>query len=68
MEPSIVLTSQTVANKMTNRPVFVLAIGAATDYLNYPAREDLSHFLAAELAMKKASQASKIPPSDFASY
>ena len=49
---------------MTNQPVYVLGIGSATDYLNYPAREDLSHFVATELAMKNASQTSKVTPSD----
>jgi acetyl-CoA acetyltransferase len=61
---AVVLTSETVANKMTNRPVFVLAVGAATDYLNYTAREDLSRFLAAEIAMKKATQTAKVDASD----
>ena len=61
---AVVLTSEIVANKMTNRPVFVLAIGAATDYLNYTSRDDLSRFLAAELAMKKASQTAKVAVSD----
>ncbi|MGD6850602.1 MAG: thiolase C-terminal domain-containing protein [Candidatus Bathyarchaeia archaeon] len=61
---AIVLTSETVANKMTNRPVYVLACGAATDYLNYPAREDLSNFVAAQLAMKKASETAGLTPAD----
>ncbi|MCW3983855.1 MAG: hypothetical protein NWE96_07645 [Candidatus Bathyarchaeota archaeon] len=61
---AVVLTSETVANKMTNRPVFVLGVGAATDYLNYTAREDLSRFLAAELAMQKATQTAKVAASD----
>jgi acetyl-CoA C-acetyltransferase len=61
---ALILTSEAVANKMTNRPVFVSAIGASTDYLNYPAREDLSRFVALELAMKNAVKASKIAPSD----
>ncbi|NLF89009.1 thiolase family protein [Candidatus Bathyarchaeota archaeon] len=61
---TLVLTSETVANKMTNRPVFVLACGSATDYLNYSARADLSRFYAAELAMKAASQTAKVAPSE----
>jgi acetyl-CoA C-acetyltransferase len=61
---AVILTSETVANKMTNRPVYVLACGSATDYLNYPAREDLSRFVAAELAMKNASETSKVAVSD----
>jgi acetyl-CoA C-acetyltransferase len=61
---ALILTSDSTAKKMTKNPVNVLAIGSATDYLNYPKRADLSHFVAAELAMKKASQISKVAPSD----
>jgi acetyl-CoA C-acetyltransferase len=61
---AIILTSETVANKMTNRPVFVLGCGTATDYLNYSAREDLSRFVAAELAMKSATQTANVAPSE----
>jgi len=61
---ALILTSNSVAKKMTERPVYVLGCGSATDYLNYPKREDLSHFVAAELAMKNASQMSKVTPSD----
>jgi len=61
---ALILTSDSTAKKMTKNPVNVLAIGSATDYLNYPKRADLSHFVAAELAMKKASQTSKVAPSD----
>jgi acetyl-CoA C-acetyltransferase len=61
---ALILTSNQKATKMTKKPVNVLAIGAATDYLNYPKREDLSHFVAAKYAMKKAARTSKINPSD----
>jgi acetyl-CoA C-acetyltransferase len=61
---ALILTSDSVAKKMTKQPVSVLGIGSATDYLNYPKREDLSHFVAAEFAMKTASQMSKVTPSD----
>ncbi len=53
---ALILTSDSVAKKMTKRPISVLGCGSATDYLNYPKREDLSHFVATELAMKSASQ------------
>ena len=61
---AIILTSETVANRMTARPVHVLACSLATDYLNYTSRESLSRFLAAELAMKRASKMSQVSPSD----
>jgi acetyl-CoA C-acetyltransferase len=62
---TVVLTSADAAKKRTDRPVQVLCNRSATDYLNYPARDDLSHFLAAELAMKNACEAAKMTPSDF---
>ena len=61
---ALILTNDSTAKKMTKNPVNVLAIGSATDYLNYPKRADLSHFVASELAMKKASQTSKVAPSE----
>jgi len=61
---ALILTSDSVAKKTAKHPISVLGIGSATDYLNYPKREDLSHFVAAEYAMKKASQMSKVTPSD----
>jgi acetyl-CoA C-acetyltransferase len=61
---ALILTSDLVAKKTTKQPISVLGIGSATDYLNYPKREDLSHFVATEYAMKKASQMSKVAPLD----
>jgi acetyl-CoA acetyltransferase len=61
---ALILTSETTAKTFTDKPVYVLSCSSATDYLNYPAREDLSRFVAAELAMKNASQMAKVVPSD----
>jgi acetyl-CoA C-acetyltransferase len=61
---ALILTSNLVAKKMTKQPITVLGCGSATDYLNYPKREDLSHFVAAELAMKSAVQKSKVKSPD----
>ncbi len=61
---ALILTSEKVAKELTDKPVYVLGCGSATDYLNYPAREDLSHFVAAELAMKNAVQMAKVNPWD----
>jgi len=61
---ALILTSNLGAKKLTKQPITVLGCGLATDYLNYPKREDLSRFVAAELAMKSAAQKSKIKPSD----
>jgi acetyl-CoA C-acetyltransferase len=61
---ALILTSTSIAKKKTKQPITVLGCGSATDYLNYPKRADLSHFVAAELAMKSAVQTSKVKPSD----
>jgi acetyl-CoA C-acetyltransferase len=61
---ALVLTSDGIAKKLSDLPVYVLGCTSATDYLNYPAREDLSRFVAAEIAMKKASQMAKTTLSD----
>ena len=56
---ALILTSETTSKKLNKRPIYILSCSSATDYLNYPAREDLSRFVAAEIAMKKASQMAK---------
>lgn len=50
----LILTSEEAARKFTNKPVYVLGVSSATDYLTYPAREDMTHFLASEISMKNA--------------
>ena len=61
---ALILTSETVAKKLNDHPIYVLGCTSATDYLNYPAREDLAHFVAAELAMKNALRMAKTALSD----
>jgi acetyl-CoA C-acetyltransferase len=61
---ALILTNETVAKTLTGSPIYVLGCGSATDYLNYPAREDLSRFVAAELAMKTALQMAEVTQSD----
>ena len=61
---ALILTSETGAKKFSSNPIYVLGCGSATDYLNYPARASLSNFVAAELAMKNASQIAKTSLSD----
>jgi acetyl-CoA acetyltransferase len=50
----LILTSEEVAKKFTDKPVYVLGVSSATDYLTYPSREDMTHFLASEISMKNA--------------
>jgi acetyl-CoA C-acetyltransferase len=61
---SLILTSESVAKKLNSNPIYILGCTSATDYLNYPAREDLSHFVAAQLAMKNASLMAKTALTD----
>ncbi|MGQ9530775.1 MAG: thiolase C-terminal domain-containing protein [Candidatus Bathycorpusculaceae bacterium] len=51
---ALILTSGEFAEKFTDMPVYILGSSSATDYLTFPAREDLTHFLASEIAIKNA--------------
>jgi acetyl-CoA C-acetyltransferase len=61
---ALILMSPEKAKKLTDKPVCVLATSSATDYLNYPARADLTHFEASKIAMKQAQKMSNLTPSD----
>lgn len=57
---ALILTNETTAKKITNKPVYVLSCSSATDYLNFPTREDLTHFAATRIAMKNALETTGI--------
>jgi acetyl-CoA C-acetyltransferase len=61
---ALILTSSKKAKKLTDKPVSICGIASATDYLNYPARDDLTHFIATKMAMKNASKMSNVKPND----
>ncbi len=61
---ALILTNEKLAGKITDRPVYILSSSSATDYLTFPARNDLTHFLASEVAMKNAVKAAGIDSSD----
>jgi acetyl-CoA acetyltransferase len=61
---ALILTNETIAKKITKTPVYVLGCSSATDYLNFPTRDDLTHFVAAEIAMKNALEMAQISPWD----
>ena len=50
----IILTSEKAGKEYTDKPVYISGSSSATDYLTYPAREDMTHFLVTQTAMKKA--------------
>jgi acetyl-CoA acetyltransferase len=57
---ALILTSEANAKKLTDKPVYVLGATSATDYLNFPARDDLTHFIAAKIAMENALKMSGV--------
>lgn len=61
---ALVFTSEELAKKLTDKPVYVLGCSSATDYLNFPAREDLTHFIATKIAMKNALKMAGISPAN----
>jgi len=61
---ALIMTSEKLAGKITDRPVYILSSSSATDYLTFPARKDLTHFLVSEAAMKNAVKKADIDTSD----
>jgi acetyl-CoA acetyltransferase len=51
---ALIVTSEACAKKFTRRPVYVLGCSSATDYLDFTAREDLTHLVATKVAMENA--------------
>ena len=61
---ALILTSEAIAKKMTKQPVYVLAVGIRNGLPELPGREDLTHFVAAELAMEKPPKHAGVVPCD----
>lgn len=61
---ALILTREDFAKKFTDKPVYILGAFSATDYLTYPAREDMTHFLATKMAMKGALKTAGITLKD----
>jgi acetyl-CoA C-acetyltransferase len=57
---ALVLTNEEFAKKLTDEPIYILGSSSATDYLTFPAREDMTHFLVSKTAMKKALETAGI--------
>jgi len=51
---AVILASEEVGRKLTDKPVYILGSASATDYLSYPSRQDLAGFLATRLAVQNA--------------
>ena len=61
---ALILTNANLAKKMTENPIYVLGGSSATDFINYPSREDLAGFFATRIAMNKALRMANLSPCD----
>jgi acetyl-CoA C-acetyltransferase len=61
---ALILTGETNAKRLTDKPVYVRAVSSATDFLNYHARDDLTHFVATQIAMENALKSSGVNKTD----
>lgn len=59
-----IVANEETAKTLTKKPVKILSISSATDYLNFSARDDMTHFLATQIAMKNALKIAKTNLSD----
>jgi acetyl-CoA C-acetyltransferase len=57
---TLILASERVAEKLTDKPVYVLGFSSATDFLTFPAREDLTHFIAIRMATENALRMAEV--------
>ena len=51
---TLILTNEEFAKKFADKPIRVLGSSSATDYLTFPARKHMTHFLVGGMAMKNA--------------
>jgi len=61
---ALILASSEIAEKYTDKPVHILGFSSATDYLTFPSREDLTHFLVIRLCMENALRTAGITQKD----
>ncbi|NWG11277.1 hypothetical protein HXY33_05985 [Candidatus Bathyarchaeota archaeon] len=61
---ALILTREDFAQKFTDKPIYILSSASATDYLTFPAREDMTHFLVSKMAMKSALKTAGISLKD----
>ncbi|MFW6111052.1 MAG: thiolase family protein [Thermoproteota archaeon] len=61
---ALVLTNERVGHKFTDTPIYIKGSSSATDYLTFPSRRDVTHFMVSERAMKDALQQCGISQED----
>jgi acetyl-CoA C-acetyltransferase len=60
----LILTNDETARTYTDKPIYILGSSSATDYLNYPARDDLTHFVVTRMAIANALKTVDVKLSD----
>jgi acetyl-CoA C-acetyltransferase len=61
---AIILANPEKAKKTPDLPVYVAASASATDYVTYPARDDITGFIASAIAMRNALKKAEITQND----
>ncbi len=61
---AIILANPEKAKKTADAPVYVAASASATDYVTYPARDDITGFIASAIAMRNALKKAEITQND----
>ena len=61
---AIILADPEKAKKTPDPPVYVAASASATDYVTYPARDDVTGFIASAIAMRNALKKAEITQND----
>ncbi len=61
---ALVLTSSDQAESYTAKPVHILSYSQATDYITYPSRNDLTGFVATQLAMRESLKTAAVSLGD----
>ncbi len=61
---ALILASHEMAKEYTDTPIYIVGSSSATDYINFPAREDRTGFIASTAAMKNALEAADLERED----
>jgi acetyl-CoA C-acetyltransferase len=61
---AIILANPEKAKKIADSPVYVAASASATDYVTYPARDDITGFIASATAMRNALKKAEVTQND----
>ncbi len=61
---ALILTNEILARRLTDNPIHILGCASATDFLSFPGRTDLTHFVATRIAAGNAMKMAGISSRD----